>query len=170
VNKKILGVFVSLLAVAILATPLLGVAYAEKPTFVSGTQMITGYVPVSEVQKGKSDNFLSIAMLSVTWSGDIAGDTEYEGVLMLHNWVPPMGGPDTTANIHERIYFETVTVLGETGSLTLAVCSGGSKGVFRWTIIDGTEELANLHGNGIYYVTDMEQGLYDYEGYVHFDP
>lgn len=167
-KRKVLGIVVVLMAVAILATPLLGVAYAKKPEFVSGTQMITGYEPISEVQKGKSDNFLSIAMLSVTWSGDIAGDTEYEGVLMLHNWVPPMGGPDTTANIHERIYFESVTVLGETGSLTLAVCSGGSKGVFRWTIIDGTDELANLHGNGRYWVT--EAPFYDYEGYVHFDP
>jgi hypothetical protein len=168
VKRKVLGIVVVLMAVAILATPLLGVAYAKKPEFASGTQMITGYEPISEVQKGKSDNFLSIAMLSVTWSGDIAGDTEYEGVLMLHNWVPPMGGPDTTANIHERIYFESVTVLGETGSLTLAVCSGGSKGVFRWTIIDGTDELANLHGNGRYWVT--EAPFYDYEGYVHFDP
>jgi hypothetical protein len=169
-NKKILGMAVVLMATFILTTSLLGIAYAKKPEFVRGTQEIMGYVPVSEVQKGKSDNFLSIAMLSVTWSGDIDGDTEYEGVLMLHNWVPPMGGPETTVNIHERIYFESVTVLGKEGSLTLAVCLGGSKGVFRWTIIDGTGELANLHGHGTYWQTDPEQGLYDYEGYVHFDP
>jgi hypothetical protein len=170
VKRKVLGIVVVLMAVAILATPLLGIAYAKKPTFVSGTQMITGYTPGTDVRKGKSDNVLSTATLFVTWSGDIAGDTEYEGRLMLHKWVPPSGGPDTTVNIHERIYFETVTVLGKTGSLTLAVCSGGSKGVFRWTIIEGTDELTNLHGNGIYYVTDMLQGLYYYEGYVHFDP
>jgi hypothetical protein len=168
VNKKALVIAVVLMAVAMLATPLVGMAYAKKPTFVSGTQMITAYIPVEEVPKGKSDNVLSTATLFVTWSGDIAGDTEYEGLLMLHNWVPPLGGPDTTVNIHERIYFPTVTVLGKTGSLTLAVCLGGSKGVFRWTIIDGTGELANLHGNGIYYAT--EPPFYDYEGYVHFDP
>jgi hypothetical protein len=170
VNRKILGIAVVLMAVAMLATPLVGMVYAKKPTFVSGEQEIISYIPLGDVPKGKSDNVLSRATLTVTWSGDIAGDTEYEGVLMLHNWVPPMGGPDTTVNIHERIYFESVTVLGNTGSLTLAVCLGGSKGVFRWTIIDGTGELANVHGNGIYYVTDMEQGLYDYKGYVHFDP
>ena len=169
-NKNVLGIAVVLMAVAILVTPLLGIAYAKKPTYVYGTQEIMGYVPISEVPKGKSDNVVSTAELSVTWSGDIAGDTEYEGLLMLHNWVPPMGGPETTVNIHERIYFDFVTVLDQEGSLTLAVCLGGSKGVFRWTIIDGTGELANLHGNGIYYVTDPEQGLYDYEGYVHFDP
>jgi hypothetical protein len=170
VNRKILGIAVVLMAVAMLATPLVGMVYAKPPTLVSGDQMITNYVPIEDVPKGKSANVLSTATLFVTWSGDIAGDTEYEGLLMLHKWVPPLGGPDTTVNIHERIYFPAVTVLGKTGSLTLAVCLGGSKGVFRWTVIDGTDELANLHGNGIYYVTDMEQGLYYYEGQVHFDP
>ena len=169
-KKNVLGIAVVLMAVAILVTPLLGITYAKKPTFVSGTQMITAYIPVEEVPKGKSDNVLSTATLFVTWSGDIAGDTEYEGVLMLHNWVPPMGGPDTTVNIHEKINFESVTVLDKTGSLTLAVCLGGSKGVFHWTIIDGTEELANLHGNGLYWLYDRDTGLYLYEGQVHFDP
>jgi hypothetical protein len=168
VKKKVLMIAVALMAVAMLAPPLVGMVYAKKPTFVSGTQMITDYIPLGDVPKGKSDNVLSTATLFVTWSGDIAGDTEYEGLLMLHKWVPPLGGPDTTVNIHERIYFPTVTVLGKTGSLTLAVCLGGSKGVFRWTIIDGTGELANLHGNGRYWLD--EAPFYDYEGYVHFDP
>ena len=168
-NRKILLTVLALAAV-LLATPYIGMVHAKPPTFVSGTQMITNYIPLGDVPKGKSDNVLSTATLFVTWSGDIAGDTEYEGLLMLHKWVPPLGGPDTTVNIHERIYFPTVTVLGKTGSLTLAVCLGGSKGVFRWTVIDGTDELANLHGNGIYYVTDPELGIYYYEGQVHFDP
>ena len=167
-NRKVLVIAVALMAIVMLATPLVGMAYAKKPTFVSGEQMIIGYTPISDVPKGKSDNVVSTAMLEVAWTGDIEGVAEYEGILMLHNWVPPLGGPDTTVNIHEKIHFEAVTVLGKTGSLTLAVCLGGSKGVFRWTIIDGTGELANLHGNGIYYV--IEAPFYDYEGHVHFDP
>ena len=164
VNRKILVMAVFLLAVAMLATPLVGMVYAEKPTFVSGTQMITGFIPVGNVPKGKSDNVLSIATLFVTWSGDIAGDTEYEGVLMVHSMDP------VAINIHERIYFETVTVLGKSGSLTLQVSANLGRGqdVFRWTIIDGTGELANLHGSGIYYLD--EAPFYLYEGQVHFDP
>jgi hypothetical protein len=168
VKKKILGFVLASVFLVILATPLVEMAYAKKPTFVSGEQMIIGYTPISDVPKGKSDNLVSTAALEVAWTGDIEGVAEYEGILMLHNWVPPLGGPDTTVNIHEKIYFSEVTVLGKTGSLTLAVCLGGSKGVFRWTIIDGTGELTNLHGNGIYYVT--EAPFYDYEGKVHFDP
>jgi ABC-type antimicrobial peptide transport system permease subunit len=167
-NKKILGIIIVLMAVAILTTPLLGITYAKKSTFVNGTQMITNFIPLGEIPKGKSDNVLMTSTLFVTWSGDIAGDTEYERRLMLHKWVPPSGGPETKVNIHERIYFPTVTVLGKTGSLTLAVNLGGSKGVFRWTIIEGTGELANLHGNGRYWLD--EAPFYDYEGYVHFDP
>ena len=164
-NKKVLGIAVVLMTVAILATPLLGIAYAKKPTFVSGTQMITGFIPIDDVPKGKSDNVLSTATLFVTWSGDIAGDTEYEGVLMVHSMDP------VAINIHERIYFEDVTVLGKSGSLTLQVCANLGRGVdagFRWTIIEGTGELANLHGNGRYWLD--EAPFYDYEGYVHFDP
>ena len=168
-NRKILLTVLALAAV-LLATPYIGMVHAKPPTFVSGTQMITNYIPLGDVPKGKSDNVLSTATLFVTWSGDIAGDTEYEGVLMLHKWVYPLGGPDTTVNIHEKINFESVTVLDKTGSLTLAVCLGGSKGVFHWTIIDGTEELANLHGNGLYWLYDRDTGLYLYEGQVHFDP
>jgi hypothetical protein len=164
-KKKMLVVFVALMAVAMLATPLVGMVYAKKPTFVSGTQMMTGYIPIGDVPKGKSDNVLSTATLFVTWSGDIAGDTSYEGVLMVHSMDP------VAINIHERIYFETVTVLGKSGSLTLQVSANLGRGqdVFRWTIIDGTGELANVYGNGIYYL-DLATGIYYYEGQVHFDP
>lgn len=166
-NKKILGIAVVLMAVAILATPLLGIAYAKKPEFVSGTQMIMGYVPIAEVPKGKSDNVLSTAMLTVAWSGDIDGVAEYEGILMIHSMDP------VAINIHEKIHFEDVTVLGKSGSLTLQVCANLGRGVdagFRWTIIDGTDELANLHGRGTYWLADPVNGIYDYAGYVHFDP
>ena len=164
-NKKILGVFVSLLAVAILVTPLLGTAYAKKPEIVSGNQMIIGYEPLGDVPRGKSINVLSVTMLTVEWTGDIAGVAEYEGILMVHSMEP------VAINIHEKIFFPTVTVNGESGSLTMQVSANLARGqdVFRWTIIDGTGELANLHGNGIYWV-DLATGIYYYEGAVHFDP
>ena len=145
-----------------LATPL---AVAKQPTFVSGGQMIMGYVPVDDVPKGNSDNHVSTAMLTVAWDGDIEGVATYEGILMIHSIDP------VAINIHEKIYFEDVTVLGKSGSLTLQVCANLGRGVdagFRWTIIDGTGELTNLHGHGTYWL--VEAPFYDYEGEVHFDP
>jgi hypothetical protein len=161
INRKILGIFVALMIVAMLATP---IAVAKPPTSVSGEQMIIGYTPIGDDPKGNSDNHVSTAMLTVEWTGDIAGVAMYEGVLMMHGETVPI-------NIHEKIHFDAVTVLGKSGSLTLQVSANlgrGGQNVFRWTIIDGTEELANLHGNGIYWLD--EAPFYLYEGQVHFDP
>lgn len=167
-NRKLVVLAVALLAVAMLATPIVN-ATPSKP--VSGTQILTGFTPLGASPKGKSDNVVTAATVEVTWAGDIAGSTSYEGILMIHNFVPPTGmGPDTTVNIHERIFFPTVTVLGKSGSLTMEVNANLARGkdVFRWTILSGTGELANLHGNGIYYL--VEAPMYAYEGHVHFDP
>jgi hypothetical protein len=151
------------LSMAMLATPLIGTVYAKQPTFVSGDQMITAFTPVDDVPIGNSDNHISTATLEVMWSGDITGLATYTGTMMVHSEPVPM-------NIHEKIYFETVTVLGKSGSLTLEVNANLGRGqdVFRWTIINGTDELANLHGNGIYYLDEVP--FYLYEGQVHFDP
>jgi hypothetical protein len=167
-KRKLLGITVFLLAVAMLATPLVGMVYAKPSTPVSGVNILTGFTPLDSLPKGKSGNAVSTALLDVTWEGDIAGSTTYEGILMLHNFDPiTMLGPDTTINIHERIFFPTVTVLGKTGSLTMEVNFGGSKLEFRWTILSGTGELVNLHGHGTYYL--VETPVYAYEGEVHFD-
>jgi hypothetical protein len=152
-----------------LAAPFVGMAYAKQATPVSGINILTGFTPLDAVTKGQSDNVVSTAMIDVTWEGDIAGSTTYEGVLMMHNFVPPTGfGPDTTLNIYERIFFPTVTVLDKTGSLTMEVNFGGSKMEFRWTIVSGTGDLVNLHGHGIYYL--VEEPIYAYEGEVNFNP
>jgi hypothetical protein len=164
-KKKILGIVVVLMAVAMLVTPFIGMVYAKKPTFVSGTQEVTVYTPIDDVPRGKSGNVLSTTRFEVTWTGDIDGIATYTGILMVHNL------PSFAINIHEKIFFPTVTVNGESGSLTMQVSANLARGqdVFRWTIIDGTGELANLHGNGIYWV-DLATGIYYYEGAVHFDP
>ena len=164
VKRKILFVAVVFLAVAMLATPL---AVAKPPISLSGEQMIIGYTPISDVPKGKSDNLVSTALLEVAWTGDIEGVATYEGILMIHSLDP------VAINIHEKIFFPTVTVLEKTGSLTLQVSANLGRGVdagFRWTITGGTGELVNLHGSGTYWLEDMATGLYLYEGQVHFDP
>ena len=139
--------------------------HATPSTSVSGTITLLGVDVLGASLAGKSDNLKVTTSITVMWAGDIAGTTTYESTWMVHDFVPPAGG---TPNIHEIIFFPTVTVLGKSGSLTLEVNLGGSKGVFRWNILSGTDELVNLHGNGIYYLTGGI--MYAYEGQVHFDP
>jgi hypothetical protein len=164
VKKKILGIAVVLMAVAMLATPLVGMVYAKPPTPVSGEQTVTDSTLIDDDPKGKSANHVVTETLEVEWTGDIAGVAIYTGILMVHNEPVPI-------NIHEKIHFDAVTVLGKSGSLTLQVSANLARGkdVFIWTIIDGTGELANLHGNGIYWL-NFATMKYDYEGQVHFDP
>jgi hypothetical protein len=165
-SRNIVGITVFLLVSVMLAAPFVGMAYAKQGTFVHGEQSVTGYTPIGDDPEGNSANVLSTAMLEVTWTGDIDGVATYEGILMVHSMDP------VSINIHEKIFFPTVTVLDKTGSLTLQVSANLGRGqdVFRWTITDGTGELANLHGNGIYWLENIATGLYLYEGQVHFDP
>jgi hypothetical protein len=174
-NKKILSTVLAL-SVVLLAVPNVYVACATPSTHVSGTQLLnlfTGVTVLDQLPAGKSDNLKLTTSITDTWIGDIAGTTTYESTWIVHDFDPgpPPGG---TPNIHETIFFSTVSVLGKSGSLKLVVNLGGSKGVFSWTILSGTGELANLHGNGIYYSTDIvDQNfnqVYVYEGQVHFDP
>jgi hypothetical protein len=139
--------------------------YAKPPTIVSGEQEIIGYTPGEPDPKGESGNVVSADQLEVSWTGDIEGVARYTGILMTHNL------PSFAVNIHEKIHFDSVEVLGMSGSLTLQVSANLARGqdVFRWTIIDGTAELANAHGNGIYWL-DFTTMTYYYTGQVHFDP
>jgi hypothetical protein len=168
VSRKVLVFFIVLMTIATLAIPL---ANATPPTSVSGTITITNFVPLGLPSfKGKSGNEILTGMMSVTWAGDIGGDTTYEAVMMLHK-VLPIEGPDTTINVHETIFFPSVTVLGKSGSLTLQVnanLAAHGRDEFSWTILSGTGELVNLKGQGIYYLVSTP--VYNYEGQVHFDP
>jgi hypothetical protein len=166
VNRKILLTVLALTAV-LLATPYVGMAYAKPSTTVSGTIMVVGFELLEETPSGKSDNAIRRVLMTVEWTGDIEGSATYEAIMMLHNWVPPMGGPETMVNIHEKVTFPTVTVLDKSGSLTLEA-NIGSAGEAHWTILSGTGELVNLNGHGTWApIGDMLEG---YAGQVHFDP
>ena len=162
-NKKVLVVAVACLAVAMLALPM-SVAAATTPTPVSGTIALTSLVPLEAKPAGKSDNIIFLFDITEEWDGDIVATGTTESTWVTHNWVGPMGGPDTWFNVHEKLILDG-TVLGESGTLTMELIIVGTEG--RWTILGGTGELANLHGHGTVTLTTTP---YSYTGKVHFDP
>lgn len=56
------------------------------------------------------------------------------------------------------------TASGYSGTLVFNLIPFGHNGLGQWTILRGTDELANLRGQGLSYL----DGSYD--GQVHFDP
>ncbi|MDX1813155.1 MAG: hypothetical protein R3319_00010 [Candidatus Bathyarchaeia archaeon] len=162
-NRKILLTVLPFFIV-LLVTPYVGMAYAKPSTTVSGTIMLTSVVPLEGRPAGKSDNIIFLFDITEDWSGDIAGTGTTESTWVTHNFVAPMGGPDTWFNVYEKLILDA-TVLGESGTLTMELIIVGTEG--RWTILGGTGGLANLRGHGTATLTTIP---YSYTGQVHFDP
>jgi len=158
VNRKALLIVLTL-AVVILATPYVGMVYATSSITVSGTIVLVGVIPVEVITKGKSDNQVMIMDLTEDWQGGIEGISTTLAVWIVH------GGYETGLNVHEKLAFETATVMGKSGSLLLELDIEAPDG--HWTIIGGTDELANLHGQGTLSLAAMP---YSYTGQVHFAP
>ena len=149
-----------------LATPLFGFVQAKQSIPVSGTIAVTGALPLEEKPSGKSDNIIFKIELSEQWFGDIAGLSDpFVAIWIIKNWVPPMGGPETKLNIHEKITFPEATVLDQSGSLILEINIENGNG--HWVILSGTEELENLQGHG---TLSLQTQPYSYSGQVHFSP
>jgi hypothetical protein len=162
VNSKVL---VLALAMVMLALPMSAVS-ASKPIHVEGTIELISAVPMDVRASGNSDNLIITMGITEQWYGSIEGVSEpFEAIWVTHNWVDPMGGPDTWFNVHEKFTFDTVTILGRSGSLTMELNIQGATG--HWVILSGTGELAGLHGKGTGSLLTLP---YSYSGQVHFDP
>jgi hypothetical protein len=168
VKRKTIFAVVALTAV-LLAIPYIGMAHAKPSTAVSGAIYITGYAPLEILTKGQSGNVVMKVMLTVAFLGDISGTATYEAFWMIRN----DGELVTGANMHEKIAFETASVLGKSGSLTLEANMGSNRpsdAAWHWTILGGTGELANLHGHGTWAPENPGDVVEFYEGQVHFNP
>ena len=113
---------------------------------------------------GKSDNVILTVDLAEDWHGDIEASGTTVATWIVHN-APLMTNPDAWLCIHEKLTFQTFTVMGKSGTVTMELVISGAKG--RWTILGGTGDLANLQGQG---KLSLEAMPYSYTGQVHFDP
>ena len=144
-------------------------AQAKLSTNVDGAIIITDYIPLETLPKGQSGNIIMKVMLTAEFSGDIKGTATYEAFWMIRY----DGDIVVGVNIHEKITFETATVLGKSGSLTIEANLGSNRpsdAVWHWTILGGTGELVNLHGHGTWAPEVLGGTVEFYEGQVHFDP
>jgi hypothetical protein len=160
VNKKVLGIAVFLLTVAMLATPCIGMAHETPPTAISGTFRPAGAPSIVINTAGNSDNQFWDLAAPMAWAGGISGACTYVGHLHLKS------GIIVTSN---DVWTLAAIVDGKSGALTIrGVRSPSGEG--HWVIISGTGDLANLHGEGTYSQPNTGAPVYAYTGQVHFDP
>ena len=161
-KKKGLIVVIAL-AVVLLATPYVGVAYAKPSTTVSGTIAVVSGELLKNIPL-KYGYQIGILALTEQWMGSIDGlGSTSKSIWLWHNF----GSADFTLNIVERLTFQTVTVQGKSGSFVMDIIieqnSVGGSGY--WVISGSTGELANLHGHG---TLSLNTFPYTYTGQVYF--
>jgi hypothetical protein len=177
-NRKILGVFVAILAVAMIALPI-SVAFAEndknsKFIPVSGEAVYVLSGPGSGtkiVQSFVGRNFIWAKTGSdATWTGTIEADDatcDHRTIFFGYD-LPSYSYEGLVAHLTWTLINPTIAGEPYEGELVISGM-GNSQGAHgNWRIIGGTGELANIHGEGTWEGTDP--GGVAYEGYVHFEP
>ena len=165
-NKKVLGLALILLFVAMLALPMSMVS-ATKPTTVNGDRTKISSSPVEPPKRpGESDNVIVHVAASHEWTGGIEGIDSTDATRIMHNWFSP---EPLWVNIRAVSTFASATVMGKTGPLTIRLdfrinVDGNADGT--WVIIGGTGQLANLNGQGKIF---GPVGDFSYSGQVHFN-
>lgn len=168
-TKALSAMFVALAAVLLFSMSM-SVAYATKPIPVSGTFKQTAAGSSTSWHAGKSDNvILTLSGVTFKWEGDISGIGTYDGRWVIHNY-----GDSANVWVNSIGYYTiAATVDGKSGTLYIeGVGNSGNPQPSTWRIIGGTDELANLHGQGTFEPNLATPSPFDYlySGYVHFDP
>jgi Protein of unknown function (DUF3224) len=162
VKKRFSTLVVALLTVAMLATTI-SVVCAKTPEVVTGNWKFSNtiVVDVKFVANGATE-FLKQED-TVTLDGSIVGAGKSERSLTIHNF-----GPDFWVT-SQSLFEVDASVDGKEGTLTIrALANSQISPDGHWTIISGTKDLANLHGQGTFsHISPVE---FTYEGQVHFAP
>jgi len=173
--RKMLSAALLMCTVALLSTLLMPTALATKPTYVSGYMK---YIPKIIDWRWDDEGNLHLDTTEEGWWYD-----DYDN-LIGHSYDEPcrvvihgaIGFPPT--NWDFRWYtaiatFEYFMVDGKSGGLVMRLHgkSGepGSEWSGEWVILEGTEELEGIHGQGTWSGLGYPAGDIPYEGWIHFD-
>ncbi len=171
-RKKLILISVLVLLMLLAAAPTILVVEATKPLPVNGTYFPIGAPTLSNSRDaGKSDNgFVDISM-PIKWVGSIMGT----GVEKMHWIMLREGTSEEKTIIHAVITLTSVKIFNaaKTGTLTIDFYNVvvGEEGTGLWRIVDGTDQLASLHGEGkLDMISPLPNVVVAYSGQVHFDP
>jgi uncharacterized membrane protein len=163
-TKAFSAIFVAL-AAAVLFSISMSAAYAKKPIPISGKIIVQGVSITSVNMTGQSDNVIVHLSLNGMFTGNITGSYTSESRWVYHNYQQS----DQWTSVHAvDTISATVTIdsVPYTGTLFFMLNGKGAEGG-NWVIIGGTDDLANLHGQGTFTPAGLAQ---NYEGQIQFDP
>jgi uncharacterized membrane protein len=164
-TKTFSAIFVAL-AASLLFSMSMSVAYATKSVTVSGQIVVLGFSVSSADMAGQSDNAIVYLSLNGVFTGGITGSYTSESRWVYHNYLQS----DQWISVHAvDTISATVTIdsVQYSGTLFFMLNGKAAEGG-NWVIIGGTDDLANLHGQGTY--TPASGNRQNYEGQIHFDP
>jgi hypothetical protein len=189
-NKKVLGITLSLLLIAMLAVTIFPVL-ATQGTPVSGKWVGVPSSNIVTLVKTVGGNiFMDCYNKGIYTQGDILGTFEqtfnatayYGSPYIVKNLDPtnPANNPDAAFIWKDMDRTFTGTVLGVSGEFTMRLQAKGYGNQPRggayfdldgtWVIIDGSGGLEGLHGQGTWWHSRTGPAGLEYEGLVHFDP
>ena len=184
-NKKVSGMAVALMVIAMLALPISAVS-ATAPMQITGKWQFTGFLePPYNYMKAGANIFVTWHNTGMYFEGPILGTHSQTMDWIIHYGDPAIveSLPETPApvwfttphdhhRIIERVFEGTVNGISGTLLMHLEIkqpvpaTPGSGKGT--WVIISGTGGLSNLQGQGTW--TNFALDILEYEGQIHFDP
>jgi len=149
-----------LIALALVSLLIVSTAYASKPVQGAGTFYLNDDPIINSVRQADG-NMIINQTLSFDYDGTIVGSSIAD--------VTCLAKPTSETVCHGRETF-TGSLEGKSGTFVFQVTvkvdeTGQIKG--QWTILEGTSELAALHGSGTVAGT-VDDGTYTLN--YHFDP
>ena len=149
------------------------VSLGALPALASQPENVWCYLPTElEVIKTVGGNTFYHIVDEGAWTGIFTGTSVDSGTTMFH--------PNGNGNYDGWVSFASVEVAGKSGGLEMRVTGSipkGDAGWFGyWVILNGTGELAGLHGQGTWWGPGWNPGNptvcghIDYAGNIHFEP
>jgi hypothetical protein len=164
-KKKILGIFVSLLAVAMLTLPLSTVC-AKKPVTMTltGTMYILGMGDSYMVEAGESGNVIwKFRNVPIQYVGEISGFGVCDASELVKEG-PHCDVGVGTNSLEDVTLNDVETSFTGTGDLTL----GFNKDALQYFIRSGSDNLRSIRGKGT--ITPVSMIEYTYEFEVQINP
>jgi len=158
--RKMLSATLIVCVVAFLSTLWMPAVHAKKPITVEGTWSWTGE-PVS-IREAGGNTFISAVEID-EFDGTFEGDGEGPFTVTIHPTGFMTGRGRTVFDGEVQGEWGTLVIqwTGETKTLGRWLC--------KWVILSGTEDLANLRGQGKGVETAPESYVLDMSGKIQFD-